>query len=120
MRRLLMAAAAIAVAMPAYAAPPPGTDLSSWQHQWFERQYNLAHIHCCEIADGHFLDDNDWRVEGDHYVVFIHGVPHEIKPYMMRDPVVGGANPFGKAIVWYKTYVDGSMHIWCFTPGWES
>jgi hypothetical protein len=33
-------------------------------HDWFAHQRNSAGKFCCEIADGHRVDDADWKSDG--------------------------------------------------------
>lgn len=99
----------------AHGAPPPGTDLSSPVHQWFERQRNMRGVNCCSISDGHVIDNDEWRVVGDRYEVLINGEWHRVLPEKLRDPA-GGPNPMGKAVVWYTT-AFGPVMIYCFSPG---
>lgn len=70
---------------------------------------------CCNVADGHALDDADRRAAGASYEVRIAGTWHPVANDALRDPV-GGANPTGHAIVWY---VGDPPHIYCFAPGFE-
>lgn len=57
------------MALPAVAAPPPGTDLSSSNHAWFERQHSVRGSLCCAESDGHVLPSDDWRTTGVAYDV---------------------------------------------------
>jgi hypothetical protein len=111
------AAALIMSASVAFAAPPPGTDLSSPLHYWFERQHSVIGAWCCDLSDGHILSDDDWRSNGKNYEVHINGTWYTVQDSALRDPS-GGPNPTGKAIAWY-TVVDGMVHLYCFAPGVE-
>jgi hypothetical protein len=87
-------------------------------HAWMEEQHNVRGDWCCDISDGHLLEDNEWRQSDDlHYQVLIKDVWITVPDYALRDPK-GGPNPTGKAIVWY-TDGDG-IHIYCFAPGWQA
>jgi hypothetical protein len=99
----------------ACAAPPPGADLDSPLHEWFETQHSVAGAWCCDVADGFILADTDWHQAGDHYEVRIDGQWHPIPPDALRDPH-GGPNPTGAAIVWYRES-GTDVRIFCFTPG---
>lgn len=112
---VLVAALLALMAMPAVAAPPPGTDLSSPEHAWFERQHNIRGMLCCSEADGHILDADDWRSNGAAYEVRINGQWITIPDDTLRDTVSGGANPMNAAIVWYMVTEYG-IRIWCFAP----
>jgi len=110
---------ATAASSPALTAPPPGTDLNTPTHVWFERQHNIRGQSCCANADGHILDDNDVRINGGSYEVQIEGVWYPVRPEALRDPVNGGPNPTGHPIVWYtrrNTFVP-DLVIFCFAPG---
>ena len=50
----------------AMALPPPGTDLNSPEHKWWECWTQpVSHKSCCSEADGHSLGDADWRPKPD-------------------------------------------------------
>ena len=101
----------------AYADPPSGTDLASPQHAWFERQHSKAGAWCCNVSDGHLLDDKDWRHGDAGYEVRINGGWEAIPSDALRDPA-GGPNDTGHAVVWYRINEYG-LKIWCFCPGYE-
>ncbi len=99
----------------AHAAPPQNPD--PVLHRWFETQHSVAGAWCCDVADGYILADKDWHQAGDHYEVRIDDKWHPVPADALRDPL-GGPNPTGAAIVWYRGFgVD--LHIYCFTPGYE-
>lgn len=102
---------------PAYANPPPGTDLTSPRHVWFEHQYSKTGAWCCNVADGHLLDDKDWRHGAAGYEARINGKWEPIPDNSLRDPA-GGPNDTGHAVVWYRINEYG-LKIWCFCPGYE-
>jgi hypothetical protein len=110
---------AAAVNAGALAAPPPGTDLSSPTHKWFEMQYNTQGELCCDVSDGHMIDERDVRMTEGAYEVRIDGEWYPVGPSAMRDAVRGGPNPTGHPIVWYTrtfTRLPGLV-ISCFAPG---
>lgn len=107
---LLLTAAAVA-------APPPGTDVSSPLHAWFEAQHSVTGAWCCNLSDGHLLDEDDWGHDALGYRVRIGGAWVDVPQSAMRDPK-GGPNPTGHAIVWY-TQGSWGLHVYCFSPGWE-
>jgi hypothetical protein len=117
--RALLVLFAAASAASALAAPPPGTDLTSPTHIWFEKQHNARGQLCCDVSDGHMLDDRDVRMTGDVYEVRIEGVWFPVGPSEMRDPVRGGPNPTGHPVVWYtRTILPAPGYvISCFAPG---
>jgi hypothetical protein len=118
--KLLLALLVVGAVWPtvrAHGAPPPGTDMDSLTHQWFETQHSVAGAWCCDVADGFILADKDWHQAGDHYEVHIGGQWRPIPPDALRDPK-GGPNPTGSAIVWYRQSGD-DVRIFCFSPGFE-
>lgn len=100
----------------ARAAPPPGVLIDPSLHAWFERQHNLRGGWCCNEADGHILEDDEWRTAGDHYEVLIGKKWHAVDRQSLRagadDP-----NPTGKAIAWYVTWGEDGASVFCFAPG---
>jgi hypothetical protein len=102
---------------PTHAEPPPGTDLNGELHHWFERQHSVGGAWCCTIADGHILDDDDWRTARNGYEVRVRGAWLPVPNDALRDPS-GGDNPTGKAVVWYSRFGE-PPRIYCFCPGWE-
>ena len=98
----------------ALGAPPPNAD--PVLHQWFETQHSAGGAWCCDVSDGHILDDGDWRADGIGYAVRISGAWWPVPSDALRDPK-GGPNPTGHAIVWF---VNAEVpHIYCFAPGFE-
>ena len=54
--------ATLLLAAPAIARPPPGANLHSPEHAWWECHLQpVTKQICCEDADGHALGDNEWR-----------------------------------------------------------
>jgi hypothetical protein len=98
-----------------FAAPPP--DANPRRHAWFERQYSVAGTWCCNSADGHVLDDSDWRILDQHYEVRLAGAWFVVPLDAMRDPR-GGPNMIGRAVVWY-VITEAGLDIKCFAPGWS-
>lgn len=113
MAALLIAAAANFAA----AKPPPGIDLNSPLHHWFHAQHSITGAWCCDISDGHILDDSQWRTHGGVYQVKIGNGWVNVPDKARRDPA-GGPNPTGHAIVWYNVTPWG-IEIYCFAPGFE-
>lgn len=99
------------------AAPPPGTDLDGPVHKWFHDQRSADGSSCCDLADGHVLDEEDWRMTGVSYEVRINGAWFPVPAKALRDPK-GGPNPTGKPIAWYDANSYGVV-IYCFAPGFE-
>jgi hypothetical protein len=102
-------------AVPAYAAPPPDVHPASPRHAWFENQYSVSGAWCCNVSDGHILDDTEWRQGAAGYEVRINKAWKPVPSDAMRDPK-GGPNETGKAVVWYTSGLDGPR-IYCFCPG---
>ena len=115
MKRWLLPA--FLLAHTALADPPANIDLSSPTHAWFEQQHATDGAWCCNVSDGHILDDSDWRHGSSAYEVRINGDWLTIPLDAMRDPK-GGPNPTGHAIVWY-TVNEYGIRIYCFAPGFE-
>ncbi|HYZ22045.1 MAG TPA: hypothetical protein VE690_07800 [Rhodopila sp.] len=100
----------------ARAAPPPGTDLDSPTHKWFEAQKSNSGTSCCSISDGHVLDEENIRVVNEHWEVRIRGnwVPVPAQA-VIRSP----DNPTGKSVAWYSEYNEGHetrVIFYCFLP----
>jgi hypothetical protein len=114
-RNVVVALALFATWHPTGAAPPPDADPQ--RHAWFERQHSIAGKWCCDVADGHVLDDSDWRATSEHYQVRLKGAWFVVPPDTLRDPS-GGPNTIGRAIVWYVV-TEAGVEIMCFAPGWS-
>lgn len=115
--RLLVMVVPLVVARQTPAAPPPGVDLNSSIHIWFEHQHSVSGSWCCDVADGHILGASEWRVSGTHYEVLIDQIWYRVPATSLRDPS-GGPNPTGQAVVWWSRVGD-EMVIHCFAPGNE-
>lgn len=84
-----------------YAASPLG--------DWIKGLRSPAGGLCCEEADGHRIDDVDWRGEADgSYSVRIEGAWVKLN----ADQVVREPNRLGSAMVWIW-----QNRITCFLPG---
>jgi hypothetical protein len=103
---------------PAAAAPPPGVEVNPEVHAWFERQHNIRGGWCCNISDGHMLEDDAWRSNKDgQYEVLIDGVWYGVLDWQLRTAPQDDPNPTGHAIVWYVK-MGNNVTIYCFCPGW--
>jgi hypothetical protein len=73
---------------------------------------------CCDMEDGHVLEDGDWRRGVWRYEVRIGDRWYPVPDGAEVDPK-GGPNPTGHAVVWYNKTVPemGEYWIYCFTPG---
>lgn len=83
---------------------------NSPNHQWFANQKNQNNTSCCEIADGHHLDDADWKSDDKgNYWVRIESKWREVPNYAVINPK---NRPVDYAVVWI--YNDT---IYCFMAG---
>ena len=81
-----------------FAVPPPDVGRDVALHSWFEHQHSLNGDWCCNVADGHILDETEWRASGDYYEVWINHAWRAVPATALRDPH-GGPNPTGHAVV---------------------
>jgi len=87
-----------------------GGHIDDPNHVWFEHQRNSAGQPCCEIADGHQVDDADWKSDGTgHYQVRLEGKWIAVPDAAVINP---SDRPIDYTVVW----------IWhgetlCFMPG---
>ena len=98
-----------------YDGPPVDPDL----HEWFEQQTSHGgHLPCCSEADGHVLSEEEWRLSGGTYQVFIEDKWRDVPQEAMVDPG-HGPNRLAKPIVWYRknSHSGGEPVIDCFMPG---
>lgn len=129
-------AAVLAIATPALALPPPGTDMSSPEHAWWECQkQNGTGISCCSVADGHVLNDDQWRKDDARnvYQALIDGHWRDIDPKKIVQPSQQcGPEPNAEhrtmAKVWFSRNwypIEGGSkeeeepNIYCFMVGTE-
>jgi hypothetical protein len=127
--KLIPALAAFLIAGTAFAKPPPGTDLTSPEHAWWECQHAPSGMLCCSIADGHVLRDDQWRLgksaDGkDIYQVQIDGKWIDVPPGATIQPAEQcGPEPDPvkrmAAKVWYSPALPGFLQptIYCFMAG---
>ena len=88
---------------------------------WFKTQHNMDGGWCCELADGHRLEQGDVRFDAAINKWFVR-LPDQswrmIQDWQLRHPE-GGANPVGHPVLWYNLKTEnGSPYyqIWCFDP----
>ena len=120
------------LAMPATAAPPPGADLRSPEHAWWECHLQPASkVGCCEEADGHVLGDNDWRTREQPGGRWVYQVRVDEKWFDVPQQVVVNDTPHcgvepdpvkrSMAKVWYYRIwgTDGllDIRVRCFIVG---
>ena len=94
-------ASLLPVALPAQARKPEGSNPA--YAPWFQSLTNKNRfgMSCCAEADGHILRDNQLRVAGDHYQVWIDGAWQDVPPDAVLDRV---DNPTGGPVVFYALY----------------
>lgn len=78
-------------------------------HSWFERQKNQAGGLCCEIADGHRIEDADWGWKDGHYWIRLDGKTFIVPDEAVIDPK---DRPVDYAVVWIW-----NGKITCFMSG---
>lgn len=129
--RVILSLIGINIAMAimcAYGAPPPGAQIDPALHAWFERQYSRDGSWCCNVSDGHILDESDWRISDaflfgmvPYYEVQIGGKWYPIDEKKIHVNAENDPNPTGHAIVWYAIsddpFMTGQVIIFCFAPG---
>ncbi|MDQ2802185.1 MAG: hypothetical protein M3Y41_05680 [Pseudomonadota bacterium] len=125
MRIATIAAACLSLAplAPAFGRPPPGTDLGSPLHKWFEAQVTKRGGSCCSEADGHLLpvEGTDWGIHNGRYWVSVQGRHFDVPDKALIRP--HGGNPTAGAVVWYILgWVNDQPlpSILCFLPGWSA
>jgi len=75
-----------------------GGHIDDPNHDWFEHQRNSAGKPCCEIADGHRVDDADWKSDGaGHYQVRLEGKWIPVPDAAVINP---HDRPIDYAVVW--------------------
>jgi hypothetical protein len=105
----LAAAIATFVALAANAHDVDGRFAASPLRAWVSHLRAPNGMSCCEDADGHRVDDVDWRGEADgSYSVRIDRVWMTVD----RDKIITEPNRLGFAMVWIW-----NGHITCFLPG---
>jgi hypothetical protein len=78
---------------------------------WFNAQRSPHGVPCCNIADGHLVQD-DIRV--DSYWAFFENEWRQIPPEAI---IYGSKNPNGMAVVWYVRQGVNTYYVRCFVPG---
>jgi hypothetical protein len=81
-----------------------GGHIDDPNHSWFEHQRDSAGQPCCEIADGHRVDDTD-----GHYQVRLDGKWIAVPDSAVINP---RDRPIDYAVVWIW-----NSRILCFMPG---
>lgn len=94
---------------PVHARDLDGAHASAPLHEWFKNLKNGNGGLCCEEADGHRLEDVDWRGETDgSYSVRIDGQWIKLQDWQ----IVHEPNRLGSAVVWIFL-----GKVTCFMPG---
>jgi hypothetical protein len=116
----------------ALAAPPPGVDLGSAEHRWWECHVQPGTaISCCRASDGHVLNDSEWRVieksDGSRaYQIHVATKWYDVPPKaVVNDASNCGPEPErtkrAMAKVWYAPTWDMNaivnVNIYCFMVG---
>jgi hypothetical protein len=104
---ILGTAALICFAGYAWAHDPSGKYTA-----WLMEQTNQNNGSCCDGTDSIFLEDDQWRIAGDHYQVFYAASWHDVPSWALTQ---SKENITGKAVLW----------LWagrpqCFKPGYLS
>jgi len=82
----------------AMARDPTGKYANGPLASWFEAIHNKMGAYCCKNADDTPVEDGDWDVKKDHYLVRLN-----LGWQMVPDgALVTEANKFGKAVVWLR------------------
>ena len=83
--------------------PPENANpaLSAWFNSLTNPQ--TGGISCCAQADGHILNERQWRVDGDHYMIKIAGNWYDVPPEAVLQHV---ENPTGGAVAFYPPAMD--------------
>jgi hypothetical protein len=127
-----MTAAILLLATPAIAKPPPGTDLKSAEHMWWECHVQpVTKVVCCRESDGHVLNDDEWRAierpDGTrHYQVRVDHRWYDVPPQVVVNDVRNcgpepdrAKRPMAK--IWYAPIwqIDTitKIDIYCFMGG---
>ena len=65
LRGIGLALLALALTIVNCAARAGGDWADSPLHHWFVGQHSVSGKWCCNVADGHILDNKDWRVRNN-------------------------------------------------------
>jgi hypothetical protein len=76
---------------------------------WLMAQTNQNNGMCCDGEDVIALSDSEWRIEGGHYEVALHGRWTPIEPWMLTQ---SPENRMSGALLWVW-----KGHVQCFKPG---
>jgi hypothetical protein len=108
-RWVLAALLTAAFFAPAFSRDLDGRYANSPNHDWISHLKNQNGMLCCEEAEGHRLEDVDWRGEADGtYSVRLNGEWVKIS----KEQIVTEPNRIGSAMVWVW-----QNQITCFIPG---
>lgn len=133
LRHLALAALGMVLALSSIqtrprAEPPPGTDLNSPEHAWWDcHKMPRGGASCCGTADGHTLSDSEWRLApaAKGYQVLIGGQWADVpKDSVLHDADKCGPDPKddGRSLakVWWSLSItddNDQPRILCFIPG---
>jgi hypothetical protein len=87
---------------------------------WLRRQKNMNGGSCCD-PDDHvaILDNEQWKIDGDHYSAKVNGDWIEIPNSALLLRWRSDPNPTGKAVLWsgFNTMMPHNVDPYCFSPG---
>ncbi len=110
--------AVLALASIAHPRDLDGKYAASPDREWFKNLTSPKGGLCCDVADGHAIEDPDWEMVTDadrpdlHYRVRLDGEWRDV----YDQNVVSQVNRTGKAFVW-TVYDHGFLFPRCFMPG---
>jgi hypothetical protein len=87
---------------------------------WMVRQKNMNGGSCCDPNDHTaILENEQWKIDVDHYSVKVNGVWVSIPPYTLLLHRDTDPNPTGKGVLWsgFNRNMPGQVVIYCFAPG---
>lgn len=106
---LILSLFAAAFVVPAHGRDLTGQYAQSPNSEWIKSLRNKSGTPCCDVADGHRLEDVDWRGEPDGtYSVRIDG--NWVK--LSQDQILTEPNKIGVTMVW--VYMG---RVTCFLAG---
>lgn len=80
--------------------------------KWFNSLRSPQGTACCDVSDGHRIDDADVDTAGGHYRVRLGGIWHKVDP----ERVLTIPNRLGQPVVWFLG-TEQDPRITCFLPG---
>ena len=101
------------LSLPSHARDLTGQYANSPNKEWFASQHNNRNVSCCEVADGHHLDDTNWKADqnGDYWVK-----DKELGPDWVKVPDYAIINPKDRPVDYAVVWIYGGT-IYCFMAG---